>query len=173
MAMEIIAYSRLIEENETRTLASIRTNRLKVVGPLIADERGRVIKMTPNGTIVEFGSVVDAVACAVALQEWMNVDQRDAPPDGRIVFRIGINIGDVVVEDGDLSGDGINIAVQLELLAEPGGFCIADSVYEQLSGNSDLVFEDAGEHTLQDIPQPVRFWRWSRTTAFLSEPVRT
>ena len=167
MATDIVAYSRLIETDEARTLATIRALRSEVMDPLIADHRGRIVKLMGDGAIVEFGSVVDAVACAVAVQEGTAAHQREVPPESRIVFRIGINVGDVVVEDGDLLGDGVNIAARLEALAEPGGICIADAVQKQLAGKTDLAFEDAGERTLKNIAQPVRVWRWSKapTTA--------
>lgn len=162
MAADIVAYSRLIEADEARTLASIRTLRSQVVDPLIADHRGRVAKLMGDGAIVEFGSVVEAVACAVAMQEGTAAHQREVPPERRIVFRVGINVGDVVVEDGDLLGDGVNIAARLEALAEPGGICIADAVQKQLAGKTDFAFEDTGERTLKNIAQPVRVWRWSK-----------
>ncbi|CDX27550.1 putative adenylate cyclase 3 [Mesorhizobium sp. ORS 3324] len=161
MATDIVAYSRLIEADEARTLASIRTLRSQVVDPLIADHRGRVAKLMGDGAIVEFGSVVEAVACAVAMQEGTAAHQREVPPESRIVFRIGINVGDVVVEDGDLLGDGVNIAARLEALAEPGSICISDAAQKQLVGKTDLAFEDTGERTLKNIGQPVRVWRWS------------
>ncbi|MGO4838398.1 adenylate/guanylate cyclase domain-containing protein, partial [Rhizobiaceae sp. 2RAB30] len=107
MATDIVGYSRLIETDETRTLNTIRTLRSQVIDPLIADHRGRIVKLMGDGAIIEFGSVVDAVACAVALQEGTAVQQREAPPERRIVLRIGVNVGDVVVEDGDLLGDGV------------------------------------------------------------------
>ena len=162
MATDIVAYSRLIETDEARTLASIRTLRSQVIDPLIADHRGRIVKLMGDGAIVEFGSVVEAVACAVAMQEGTAVHQREVPPESRIVYRIGINVGDVVVEDGDLLGDGVNIAARLEALAEPGGICIADAVQKQLAGKTDFAFEDTGERTLKNIAQPVRVWRWTR-----------
>ncbi|WP_245445651.1 adenylate/guanylate cyclase domain-containing protein [Mesorhizobium kowhaii] len=162
MAADIVAYSRLIEADEARTLASIRTLRSQVLDPLIADHRGRIVKLMGDGAIVEFGSVVDAVACAVAVQEGTAAHQREVPPESRIVFRIGINVGDVVVEDGDLLGDGVNIAARLEALAEPGSICISDAAQKQLAGKTDLAFEDAGERTLKNIAQPVRVWRWAR-----------
>ena len=156
------AYSRLIETDEARTLTAIRALRSEVIDPLIADHRGRIVKLMGDGAIVEFGSVVDAVACAVAVQEGVTVHQREVPPESRIVFRIGINVGDVVVEDGDLLGDGVNIAARLEALAEPGGICIADAVQKQLAGKTDFAFEDTGERTLKNIAQPVRVWRWAK-----------
>ncbi|PZV35854.1 adenylate class-3/4/guanylyl cyclase [Mesorhizobium kowhaii] len=165
MAADIVAYSRLIEADEARTLASIRTLRSQVVDPLIADHRGRVAKLMGDGAIVEFGSVVEAVACAVAMQEGTAAHQREVPPENRIVFRIGINVGDVVVEDGDLLGDGVNIAARLEALAEPGGICIADAVQKQLAGKTDFAFEDTGERKLKNIAHPVRVWCWSKGSA--------
>ena len=161
MAADIVGYSRLIEANEARTLNSIRTLRSQVTDPLLADYRGRVVKLMGDGAIVEFGSVVDAVACAVALQQAVTVNQAEVSPDRRIVFRIGINLGDVVVEGNDLLGDGVNIAARLEELAEPGGICITDTVKRQLAGKSDFGFEDAGECTLKNIAQPVQVFRLS------------
>jgi TolB-like protein/class 3 adenylate cyclase len=162
MAADIVAYSRLIEADEARTLTAIRALRSNVIDPLIADHGGRIVKLMGDGAILEFGSVVDAVACAVAMQEGTAVHQREVPPESRIVYRIGINVGDVVVEDGDLLGDGVNIAARLEGLAEPGGICIADSVCKQLGGKTDFAFEDTGERTLKNIAQPVRVWRWTK-----------
>jgi adenylate cyclase len=160
MAVDIVAYSRLIETNEARTLTAIRALRSEVVEPLIADHRGRIVKLMGDGAIVEFVSVVDAVSCAVAMQEGVTAHQRDAPPESRVAFRIGINVGDVVVDDGDLLGDGVNIAARLEALAEPGGICISDTVQKQLAGKTEFAFEDTGERALKNIAQPVRVWRW-------------
>lgn len=122
LAADIVAYSRLIEKDEARTLTAIRAIRSEVLNPLIGDHKGRVVKLMGDGAIVEFGSVVDAVTCAVAVQEAVATHQREVPTDGRILFRIGINVGDVVVDDSDLLGDGVNIASRLEALAEPGEF---------------------------------------------------
>jgi adenylate cyclase len=170
MATDIVAYSRLIETDEARTLAAIRALRSEIVDPLIADHRGRIVKLMGDGAIVEFVSAVDAVACAVAVQEGVTAHQREAPPESRIVFRMGINVGDVVVEGGDLLGDGVNIAARLEALAEPGGICIADAVQKQLAGKADFAFEDTGERTLKNIAQPVRVWRWRDHQAEDSAP---
>lgn len=134
MAADIVAYSRLIETDEARTLTAMRAIRSRIIEPLIAEHRGRIVKLMGDGAIVEFGSVVEAVACAVAMQEGTAIHQREVPPESRIVYRIGINVGDVVVDDGDLLGDGVNIAARLEALAEPGGICIADAVQKQLAG---------------------------------------
>ena len=118
LAADIVGYSRLIGTSEARTLAAIRALRSEVIDPTVTDHKGRIVKLMGDGAIVEFGSVVDAVACAVAMQEGVAHHQREVPPENRIMFRIGINVGDVVVEGGDLLGDGVNIAARLEALAE-------------------------------------------------------
>ena len=159
MATDIVGYSSLIEKDEARTLASIKALRAEVINPLLEAHKGRVAKLMGDGAIVEFGSVVDAVACAVALQQAVAAHQAEIPPSSRIVFRIGINLGDVVVEGDDLLGDGVNIAARVEALAEPGGICITDTVMRQLAGKTDFGFEDAGERTLKNISQPVRVYR--------------
>ena len=138
LAADIVGYSRLMEADEAGTLAAIRTLRQEVLDPLLAEHKGRIVKLMGDGAIVEFASVVDAVACAVALQKEVSVNQKDVPPDRRIAFRVGINLGDVVVEGDDLFGDGVNIAARLEALAEPGGICISDAVQRQLAGKTDL-----------------------------------
>ena len=161
LAADIVAYSRLIERDEARTLAAMRSLRTEVLDPLLADHRGRVVKLMGDGLLVEFGSAVEAVACAVAIQRGVAHHQSEIAPDVRIVFRIGINVGDVVVEGDDLLGDGINIAARLEAMAEPGGMCVSDAVQKQLPGKTDIVLEDIGEQTLKNIAQPVRVWRWA------------
>jgi len=161
MATDIVAYSRMIGMDEAGTLAAIRNVRAQVFDPLIADHNGRIVKLMGDGAIVEFGSVVDAVASAIALQQGVTVHQAEVSPESRIVFRIGINLGDVVVEGDDLFGDGVNIAARLEPLAEPGGICIADAVHRQRAGKTTAAFEDTGERTLKNIARPVRVWRWT------------
>jgi TolB-like protein/class 3 adenylate cyclase/Tfp pilus assembly protein PilF len=158
MVADIVGYSRLIETDEARTLAAIRTLRSQIIEPLLAEFGGRVVKLMGDGAIVEFSSVVDAVICAAGLQEAVSHNQLEVPSERRIVFRIGINLGDVVVQGDDLLGDGVNIAARLEALAEPGGICITDTVKMQLSGKTDLSFEDAGEQTLRNIAHPIRIY---------------
>ncbi|MEX0852507.1 MAG: adenylate/guanylate cyclase domain-containing protein [Bauldia sp.] len=161
MATDIVAYSRMIGTDEAGTLAAIRGFRSQVLDPLIADHKGRIVKLMGDGAIVEFGSVVDAVACAIAVQQGVTAHQAEVPPDNRIVLRIGINLGDVVVDGDDLFGDGVNVAARLEPLAEPGGICVADAVQRQLAGKTTAAFEDAGEYSLKNIARPVRVWRWT------------
>ena len=165
MAVDIVGYSRLVETDEARTLADIRRIRAQISSRLIAEHRGRIVKLMGDGAIIEFGSVVDAVACAVALQEEVTKDQAEVPSEHRIVYRIGISLGDVVVEGDDLLGDGINIAARLEALADPGGICISDTVWKQLAGKSSVAFEDIGERKLKNMAQPVRVFRWGEATA--------
>src|SRR5262249_10291197 len=120
---------------------------------------GRLVKTTGDGLLVEFGSVVDGLRCAVEVQREMTGRNAGVPPDNRVEFRIGINVGDIVVEGGDIFGDGVNVAARLEALAEPGGICVAARVQEDAAGKLDLVFEDIGEQSLKNIARPVRVYR--------------
>jgi TolB-like protein/class 3 adenylate cyclase len=168
MVADVVGYSRHIERDEARALAAIRALRSEILEPLLDHHRGRVVKLMGDGLIVEFGSVVDAVACAVAVQQRIAGDQVVVSTDSRLLLRIGIAVGDVVVEGEDLLGDGVNIAARLEALAEPGGICISDAAYGQLAGKIDAPFEDAGERTLKNITQPVRIWRWAGSQGAVS-----
>lgn len=160
MATDIVGFSRFIETDEAKTLQAVRHHRGAVVDPLITSHNGRTVKLVGDGAIVEFSSVIDAVICAVAIQKALAESQQNIPVDERLEYRIGINLGDVVVDGDDLYGDGVNIAARLEALAEPGGICINDTVQRQLAGKTDFAFEDAGEHNLKNIERPVRIWRW-------------
>jgi len=165
MVADIVGYSRLIETDEAKTLAAIRRLRTEVIDPLLTEHRGRVVKLMGDGVIVEFGSAVDAVACAVSVQQKVAVSHGESAPKDRIIFRIGINLGDVVVDGEDLLGDGMNIAARLEALAEPGGICISDTVQRQLAGKTSSLFEDMGERRLKNIERPVRVWSWASGAA--------
>src|SRR3954452_7400437 len=131
-AADVVGYSRLVEQDEASTLAAIKDLREQAIDPLLAEHKGRIVKLMGDGAIAEFASVVDAVACAVTIQKVVGELQAKLAADRRIVFRIGINLGDVVVEGDDLLGDGVNVAARLEQLAEPGGVCITDAVQKQL-----------------------------------------
>ena len=159
MVADIVGYSRLIEADEAGTLEAIRDLRRAVIDPLLARSHGRIVKLMGDGLIGEFGSVVDAVACAAALQRGVAARQAEVPPGRRIVFRIGVNLGDVVVEGEDLLGDGVNVAARLEQLCEPGGVLVSGTAYDHLQGKLDLPFDDAGEQRLKNIARPVRTWR--------------
>ena len=159
LAADIAGYSRLIGADEEGTLARLRSIRRELTDPKITEHRGRIVKTTGDGLLIEFTSVVDALRCAVEVQEAMHDKNAGVPPAERIEFRVGIHQGDVVVEDGDIFGDGVNIAARLEGLAEPSGICVSARVQEDAAGKLDLVFEDLGERELKNIARPVRVFR--------------
>jgi TolB-like protein/class 3 adenylate cyclase len=159
LAADVAGYSRLIGADEGGTLERLRALRRELLDPKIAEHRGRLVKTTGDGLLVEFGSVVDALRCAVEVQREMSGRNTGVPSDNGIELRIGINVGDIVVEDGDIFGDGVNIAARLEGLAEPGGICVSARVQEDAAGKLDLTFEDVGEQALKNIARPVRAYR--------------
>src|SRR6202011_3439636 len=154
LAADVAGYSRLIEADEEGTLGRLKALRAEVIDPKIAGHRGRIVKTTGDGLLVEFASVVDALRCAAKMQAAMAESNAPLPADKRIAFRIGINVGDIVVEDGDIFGDGVNVAARLEGLAEPGGICVSARGQEDAGGRLDLAFEDLGEQSLQNIAPP-------------------
>jgi adenylate cyclase len=158
LAADVAGYSRLIGADEEGTLDRLRSIRADVIDPQITEHRGRIVKTTGDGLLVEFTSVVDALRCAT---EWQTgVTERNAgASDNRIDFRIGINVGDIVVEDGDIFGDGVNVAARLEGLADPGGICVSARVQEDAAGRLDLTFDDLGEQSLKNIARSVRVYR--------------
>jgi TolB-like protein/class 3 adenylate cyclase len=159
LAADVAGYSRLIEAGEEGTLSRLKALRAEVIDPKITGHHGRIVKTTGDGLLVEFASVVDALRCAAEVQAAMAKGNAPLPPDHRIEFRIGINVGDIVVEDGDIFGDGVNVAARLEGLADPGGICVSARVQEDASGRLDLAFEDLGEQALKNITRPVRVYR--------------
>ena len=159
LAADVVGYSRLIQEDEERTLAALRKLRADIIDPLVAKHKGRIVKAMGDGLIVSFGSVVDAVACAVALQSDAAHDQANIPAEQRIVFRIGVNLGDVVVEGDDLLGDGVNVAARLEQLCDPGGVLISGTAYDQLQGKFGLPLDFVGEQQVKNMARPVRTYR--------------
>jgi adenylate cyclase len=159
LAADIAGYSRLIGADEEGTLARLKALRRELIDPKIAEHRGRIVKTTGDGMLVEFASVVDALRCAVEMQEAMRERNAGVSPAARIEFRVGIHQGDSVVEDGDIFGDGVNIAARLEGIAEPGGICVSGRVQEDAAGRLDLAFEDLGEPELKNIARPVRVYR--------------
>ncbi len=155
----MVGYSRLAGADEDRILARLRALRSDLIDPTIAVHHGRVVKRTGDGAIVEFRSVVDAVRCAIEVQNAMVERNAGVPEDRRIVFRIGIHLGDVVEEsDGDLMGDGVNIAARLEGIAEPGAICLSEDAYWQVKGRLDLAVTDLGPTQLKNIAEPVRVY---------------
>ena len=144
LAADVAGYSRLMGADEEGTLARLKATRKALVDPAIASHRGRIVKTTGDGMLVEFASAVDAVRCAVEVQRSMAEQNADVPQDHRIEFRIGIHVGDIIIDDNDIFGDGVNIAARLEGIAEPGGVCISDDAYRQVRGKVDLTCEDLG-----------------------------
>lgn len=161
LAADIVGFTRLIEADETGTLAGMRSITDEVIEPALARHSGRMVKTTGDGLIVEFSSVLDAVACGMEIQSALTDREAHLPASRRIQYRIGVNLGDVVVNDGDLLGDGVNIACRLESIAEPGSVYINDTVHRQLSGKIDQRFDDLGLKKLKNIERPVQVWRWT------------
>jgi adenylate cyclase len=158
LAADVAGYSRLMGRDEERTLANLKSFRKTLVDPAIAAHRGRIVKTTGDGILVEFASAVDAARCAVEVQRGMAGQNADVPQDLRIEFRIGIHVGDIIIDDNDIFGDGVNIAARLEGIAEPGGVCISDDAHRQIRGKIDIAFDDIGDQTLKNIAEPMRAW---------------
>ena len=158
-AADVAGYSRLIGSDEAGTLGRLKAIRADLIDPAIATHHGRLVKTTGDGLLVEFSSVVDALRAANEIQAGMAERNAPAPRDKWNEFRMGLNVGDVVVEDGDIFGDGVNVAARLEGLAEPGGICVSGRVQEDAAGKVDLAFEDMGEQQLKNIARPVRVYR--------------
>jgi adenylate cyclase len=160
LAADMVGYSRLMEADETGTLARLKTHRIELIDPAIAKNRGRIIKTTGDGMLVEFHSVADAVLCAAEIQRRMARRNADVSPARWIQFRIGINLGDVIVEENDIFGDGVNVAARLEMLAEPGGICVSGAVRDQVGQRlDDIAFEDLGEQSVKNISRPIRVFQ--------------
>ncbi|MER8701342.1 adenylate/guanylate cyclase domain-containing protein [Mesorhizobium sp. M1273] len=159
LAADMAGYSRLMEADESGTLARLRTHRIELVDPAIAKNKGRIIKTTGDGMLVEFQSVTDAVKCAVEIQQRMKRRNSDVPQERRIEFRIGINLGDIIFDDEDIFGDGVNIASRIEQLADVGGICVTAAVATQIADRLEIAMEDLGEKTLKNISRPVRLYR--------------
>jgi len=159
LAADVAGYSRLTGVDEEGTHAQLQAHLRVLVDPKIAEHRGRVVKNTGDGMLAEFGSVVDAVRCALDVQRGMAERNAGVPDDKRIEFRMGINVGDIIIDRGDIFGDGVNVAARLEGLAEPGGICVSGRVQEDARGKLDIAFEDAGEQQLKNIAWPVRVYR--------------
>ncbi len=156
LAADVVGYSRLMEADEAGTLSALKSHRKELIDPEIAERNGRVVKLMGDGALIEFASVVDAVICAVAIQEGIANRNESVPEERRIVFRIGVHLGDVMVEGDDIYGDGVNVAARLEGLAEPGGICISQQALDQVETKLDLAYEDLGEQQVKNIARPVR-----------------
>src|SRR3984893_16860981 len=156
LAADVAGYSRLMGEDEEGTLAALKAIRRELGDPKIAEHRGRIVKTTGDGLLVEFHSVVEAVRCAVEVQRAMADRNADVPAEKRIEFRLGIHQGDIMVEEGEIFGDGVNLAARLEGLAEPGGICVSGRVHADAVGKVDVAFDDLGEQGLKNIARPMR-----------------
>jgi adenylate cyclase len=165
LAADVVGYSRLMERDEEGTLAALKAHRAVLIDPKIAEHHGRIVKLSGDGILVEFASLIDAVRCAVEIQNGMARRNADVPKDLRIVFRVGINLGDVIVEGDDIYGDGVNVAARLEALAEPGGICISGTSHDMIQGRIDVPFRDLGAHEVKNIARPVRIWAWGEEAA--------
>ena len=171
LAADVAGYSRLMGVDEEGTLATLKAYRRQLIDPKITEHHGRVVKTTGDGALVEFASAVDAVRCAMEIQGAMAERSADIPEDRRIEFRIGINVGDVIVDDSDIYGDGVNIAARLETLATPGSICLSDNAYQQIKGKLALEVSDMGEQQLKNIAWPIRVYRVQLSSA--ASTVRT
>jgi TolB-like protein/class 3 adenylate cyclase len=164
LAADVAGYSRLMGIDEEGTLARLKAHRRELVDPKIAEHRGRIVKTTGDGMLAEFASVVDALRCAVDMQRGIAERNVEVPSDRRIEFRVGINLGDIIIDGDDIYGDGVNVAARLESLAEPGGLCISRKVRDEVRDKLDLAFEDIGEQQVKNIARPVRVFRVATPT---------
>jgi adenylate cyclase len=165
LAADMVGYSRLMAADEAGTIERQKIHRAALIDPKIAQYGGRIVKTTGDGMLVEFPSVVDAVQCAVEIQRAMPKRETEVPDDQRIRYRMGINLGDIVIEGDDILGDGVNVAARLESLSETEGLCISDVVYQNIQGKLGLDFEDLGEQALKNMERKVRAWNWSKTAS--------
>jgi class 3 adenylate cyclase/TolB-like protein/Flp pilus assembly protein TadD len=161
VATDMVGYSRLMEKDEEGTIARQKAHRAELIDPKFAEHGGRIVKSTGDGLLVEFASAVDAVRCAAEIQHAMADREADVPADLRIAYRVGINIGDIVIDGDDILGEGVNIAARLEATATPGGVCVSGTVHEHIAGKLDLAFDDMGEQKVKNIERRVRVWSWA------------
>src|SRR5271170_5980361 len=171
LAADIAGYARLMGEDEEGTLTALRMWRREIADPRIREHRGRIVKTTGDGFLVEFASVVDAVHCAVEMQREMVLRNAAIPPERRVEFRIGINLGDIISEDHDIYGDGVNVAARLEALAEPAGICISRVVRDQIRDKLPYLFDDMGEQQVKNIARPVRAYAMSAQAVAATTPL--
>jgi adenylate cyclase len=164
LAADVAGYSRLMGVDEIETLRALKRHRKDLINPMIAAYRGRTVKTTGDGMLVEFASVVDAISCGIAIQRGMSARNRDIPQERRIEFRVGINIGDIIVDEKDIYGDGVNVAARLEALAQPGGVCVSKPVRDQVRDKLAIGFDDLGEQTLKNIARPMRIFGLTAAT---------
>ena len=156
VAADVVGYSRLMGADELGTLRALRAHRGELIDPTIAARHGHLVKTTGDGVLVEFPSTVEAVACAITVQRGIAIRNQSVPEARRLMFRVGINVGDIISEAGDIFGDGVNVAARLESLCEPGGLCISRAVRDQVRDKLPVTFDDLGEQPVKNIARPVR-----------------
>lgn len=171
MTADMAGYSRLMEVDEEGVLARQKAHRRELIDPQIDAAHGRIVKSTGDGLLVEFGNAVDAVGCAVSIQSAMAEREIDVPHDHRILYRVGINLGDILSEEGDVFGDAVNVAARLEGLSEPGGMCVSDVVHQVISDRLGVTFRDLGTQRVKNISRPVRVWQWTPNAPVVEEPL--
>ena len=164
LSADVVGYSRLMEANDERTLGAIKQHRREFFDPTVARNGGRIFKAMGDGFLVEFASAVDAMRCAVEIQRGMPSRGEGVPEDRQIRLRIGIELGDVIIDGDDIYGDGVNVAARLEPLAEPGGICVASIVNESVGNRIDVTFENGGEINVKNVERPISIWRWHPET---------
>ena len=172
LAADVAGYSRLMGADEEGTLARLKAHRRELVDPKIKEHHGRIVKTTGDGMLVEFHSVVDATRCAVEVQQQMSERNAGVRSDQRITFRIGINLGDIIIDADDIHGDGVNIAARLEAMAEPGTVCVSSGAWEHARGKVSFGADDLGEHSLKNIARPVRVFRVASSPPSTNETPR-
>ena len=160
LAADMVGFSHLMELDEEGTVRRQKTHRREMIDPTTSEHHGHIVKTTGDGMLVEFASVLDAVQCAVEIQTAMAAREADTPEDDRIRYRIGINLGDIIFDDDDIFGDGVNVAARLETLAEPGGICISDVVHQSVFDKLDMSYKDLGSQRVKNISKPIHVWKW-------------
>jgi adenylate cyclase len=161
VAADVVGYSRLMGADETATLAALRGHRSELIDPLVAEYGGRIVKTMGDGLLLEFPSIVDAARCSVELQKGMIDRNATVPDDAALRFRIGVHLGDIIIEGADIFGDGVNIAARIEAMAEPGGVAISDDAHRHVQGRLDVAWRDGGTHHAKNIARPISIWRWA------------
>lgn len=161
LSADVVGYSRLIGADEVGTLSAVQTHRAEFIHPEITARGGRIVKLMGDGTLVEFASAVDALECAIAVQQGVAIRNAGVPEDKRIVFRVGVNLGDIIIDGDDIDGVGFNVAARIQEIAAPGGIALSDFADHQIEGKVDTAFEDAGKQVLEEITKPVRVFRWT------------
>ena len=170
LAADVVGYSRLVRADEEGTIAALRALRAELIDPHLVTHHGRIVKLMGDGILVEFASVVDAARAGIAIQRDIAAHGADTPSERRIELRIGINLGDVIIDGDDIQGDGVNIAARLEALAQAGGVCVSDSVHDQIRDRLEDTFEDLGEQEVKNISRPIRAWHWSSSSPDAATP---